>query len=645
MGPGDLSTRTLALLAFLIAAAIYGQTLAFGFVFDDWDYVVRNPLVEDGLTLAAARDAFTTFHSSNWHPLTWLSHQLDVTLFGFESGPHHAANVLLHGLNGFLVFLALNELTRERAASVVTALLFLVHPLRVESVAWISERKDVLAATCFLTTLYAYGRFARGAGIGAYLAALVAFTLGALAKPMVVTLPCVLLVLDAWPLRRLRRDVLGRVLLEKLPFFAVSVGLVLVTLRAQVGAVSDVSAVSLDVRLWNALAACGFYFEKSVWPFGLTAHYPHPAFTQSDPLAILRARALLGGGLVLAGLVLGFLRRRDQPAILAGLLLFLGMLVPVIGFVQVGGQSWADRYAYLPTLWLTVAVVFPLAELARRANGRRRLAGAGRVVVLGAALLLALRSFDQARTWRDDGTLCSQALAHTDRNVVMHTNLGRFLLETEELERARVELETALAIDSHRLEAHQCLSILLERQGDLEGALRHAQTAATQVDVPVDRLHRLGELQVATDRPRLARQTFERVLARWPEDTLARYELGLLATRAGDLAQAEAHYLALLERTPDAADVLRNLGDVYLIQKRPAQAIPVLQRAIELEPEDPLFGASPALLQALAGACARTGAFAEAARRQARAVELLDAQPAQRARAAELLERYRAEVP
>ncbi len=641
MKPERLGTGWLALLLVAVTLAVHGRTVGFGFVFDDHDYVLRNPLLAGGLSWESVRAAFTTDHSANWHPLTWCSHLVDVELFGHDPAGHHAVNVALHALNAVLVLVTIGALLGDRGVALVVALVFAVHPLRVESVAWVSERKDLLSGTFFLATLLAWKRFDEHGGPARYLMALGCFALGALAKPMIVTLPFVLLVLDAWPLGRWRRRGTARVVLEKLPFLALAALLVLATVRAQdaFGSIQALERFPLHVRAWNALAAISFYVEKALWPVELTALYPHPALTESDPVAALRPRAVAGALVLGAWLALGLALRRRRPVVLVSLLLFGGMLVPVIGVVQVGLQSWADRYAYLPLLWGSLVVVVPLASLARERPALRPLLRAAVVLV---CLGLALRAFDQTATWRDERTLWTQALEHTTRNPTAHTNLAFHLLEVEEdLRGAADHARAALALDPGSFQAHQILAITLEREGDPAAALGHARAAARAAHVELVNLLFLARLEARLERDEDAERTYRRVLAVEPANGDALYGLGVLASRRGDLAAAERRYREVLAVDPDAHDARVNLADVLLRTGRGAEAAPLLAAAVAAAPDDPAIGANPAVLEALAAACASAGDRPGALRWQRRAVELFAGRPRQQRRATETLERYR----
>ena len=368
-----------ALLLAVGAFALYSPAFGHAFVsYDDGPYVTENPHVRAGLTRESVVWAFTEFHSANWHPLTWLSHMLDVELFGLDAGAHHRTGALLHALAAGLCLLALVALTGRFWASLLVAALFAAHPLRVESVAWVAERKDVLAGVFFFATLLAYAAYARRPSRKRYLGVLALVALGLLAKPMLVTLPCVLLLLDLWPLRRTERPL--ALLKEKLPLLAMVAAACVVTVFAQRegGAVRTFEAIPLGARVANSVEAYALYLGKAFLPTDLAFFYPH-RIVASESGFHLRAFTFVAGGWLLAVTAAAVLLRGSR-ALLVGWLWYLGMLVPVIGLVQVGAQEMADRYAYLPLVGVTIALVFGLEELV---SDRRAEDGAPRRGVRG----------------------------------------------------------------------------------------------------------------------------------------------------------------------------------------------------------------------------------------------------------------------
>jgi protein O-mannosyl-transferase len=549
----------LAALLVLLVLGLYAPTAGHDFVsYDDGSYVTENPHVAGGLTGADVRWAWSEFHSSNWHPLTWLSHQLDVELFGLAPGPMHLVNVGLHALNALLCFLFFRRATGVRWASLLVALVFALHPLRVQSVAWIAERKDVLAGGFFFLALLAHERFARAPTRGRQALVALAMGLGLLAKPMLVTLPLVLLLVDAWPLGRLTGSTAKRLVLEKLPLFALAAASGLVTLVAQRagGAVQSLEVLDLPERVATALQGTCLYLAKSLVPSGLAFFYPHPALVGPSfaPAGVATGLAL---ALLVALSVLAWRLRARAPECLVGWLWMLVMLLPVCGLVQVGAQLWADRYAYLPLVGPTFAVVFGLRRALPEA-GQRLGFGLGLAVVASWAVI----SWTQIATWRDSRTLCERALAVTERNYVAHEHLGLFL----------------------------------QRQGELAGAQRNYE-AAVAITPLASSLSNLGTIHAHLGRAAEATAAFEQALRLQPEFLNGRLSYGLFLEGAGELARAAEQFEAATRAHPESADAWRKLGDVRRAEARPAEARAAYERARALA------GATPALELGLA-ACA-----------------------------------------
>lgn len=402
----------IACLSLSLAAAtllLYGRTAGYPFInYDDHAYVTDNPHVTQGLTWENLGWAFRSGYAANWHPLTWVSHQLDVQLFGMKAGAMHLVSALFHAGNAALLLLVFFRLTGAVGRSAMVAALFAWHPAHVESVAWIAERKDVLSLFFWLLTMLAYQRYATLPGLRRYLLVALFLTLGLMAKPMVVTLPCVLLLLDYWPLQRPRQ--VGRLLLEKLPLLALSAAASAITFLVQRtgGAVVSLQGEPLASRLGKALFAYCFYLGKIFWPAELFVPYWDDFELTALPLA---AAAL--GLILLTGAALRY--RARCPYLLVGWLWFLGTFVPVIGIVQVGSQSAADRYTYIPSIGLFIAVTWGAADLAARGRAPRSLVGAGAAAVLGACVFLAFR---QIGYWRNSETLFQHTLALDPPNLI-----------------------------------------------------------------------------------------------------------------------------------------------------------------------------------------------------------------------------------
>lgn len=442
------SSRLLLTAALLIAATtigVYADVVHFEFLtWDDPLYVTKNAQVQAGLGLEGVRWAFTTGHAGNWHPVTWLSHMLDVTLFGVTPAGPHAVNVALHVLNALLLLWVLHRMTGDPGPSALTAALFALHPLHVESVAWIAERKDVLSTFFALLAVAAYVSYARRGGVLRYAAVALALALGLMSKAMVVTLPCVLLLLDYWPLRRMRLPFgldsdpelpagirvprtasIAMLFAEKLPLLALSAGLSIATHAMQTIALRYGDPIGLGDRVTNAIVAYGWYVMKTLWPSGLGLLYSHPNMAGGTPWTAVQVTAAAALLLAAAACVV-FARRRR--ALTVGILWFVGTLVPVIGLVQVGMQAFADRYTYLPLIGLFIAVSWEGKALVDRLAVWRRGARTVAVVVCAAVLAgFAITARTQVATWRDSRTLFTHSLAVWPGNATMHYSLGRVL--------------------------------------------------------------------------------------------------------------------------------------------------------------------------------------------------------------------------
>jgi tetratricopeptide (TPR) repeat protein len=522
--------------------------------YDDDLYVSENPRVQAGLTLEGAGWAFSTLEAGNWHPATWLSHMLDVELFGMDPGAHHRSSLALHALNGVLLFLLLRWTTGALWRSAFVAALFALHPMHVESVAWIAERKDVLSALFWLLSTLAYARYTRNSSPSYYALALGLFALGLMAKPMLVTLPLVLLLLDVWPLGRTRlcppaRGPGGRpvslawLLAEKLPWLGLAALSSLVTLAAQTagGAVKDLSLHTLATRAATALVAYAAYAWKALWPSDLAVFYPHPLVW---PVWQVAGAAVF----VVAVSALALANARRRPWLAVGWLWYLGTLVPVIGLVQIGNQWRADRYSYLPLIGLFILVSWGASELLSRwRHSRSALAVAGAAIVA----LCGVTTAAQVQHWRSTETLFQRALAATPDNYVAHTALAS--------ERAR-EGKLALAIDGYRT----ALGINPD-YGVAHYNLAKALVLENRLDEAVVHFRALLELR--------------------PDDPEAHFILGYVAQRQGDLAQAAAHLTSGLALEPDAVEARTQLGVAELQLGRTREAVRSFRRALAVDPD------------------------------------------------------------
>jgi len=607
-----------ALLAVaLLAVAPYlagGGLRTFIFV-DDGEYVLENKHVLPGLTAAGVKWAFTTFYGSNWHPLTWLSHMADVSLFGLDAQGHHLTSVALHGANAALLLLALVRLTGALWRSGLVATLFAVHPLRVESVAWIAERKDVLCGLFFVLVLLAWERYARRPGPARYATVAGLLALGLQAKPMLVTVPLLLLLLDFWPLGRWRPDEsaarLGVLLAEKLPLLLLSLASGLVTFFAQrVGdAVQGLAGYTPAVRLSNALIAYVTYVGKTLWPARLAFYYPHP-------VVVLAGKAT--ASLAVLGLLAwwAWRARRRAPWWGLGWLWFLGMLVPVIGVIQVGEQALADRYTYLPGIGLAVALVWGLPGLTRAAGLRPAPAAA-----LAALAALFAASVAQVARWRDAETLFRYTLAVTDNNWLTHNNLAVLLAREGRSEEALLHYRMGIRIQPSYPAGHHNLGLLLFDLGKTEEAVEEFREALrlrpdkpktlVSLGMSMARLGRWAEAEglqreairlqpdfpeahnsrglalVELGRLEEAEAEYRQALRLRREYPEASHNLAILLTQLGRIEEAADNYREALRLRPDFAESHQNLGALLARQGRQGEAIAHFREAIRLRPDYP----------------------------------------------------------
>jgi len=561
------SSASLILAAAAILAAIwiiYARSLSFAYTnFDDYDYIVDNHHVTEGLTLANVRWALTAMYASNWHPLTWISHQIDASLFGIDDpGKLRINSIVLHCASTLLLLLFLLRTTGRRWLSVIAAALFALHPLRVESVVWISERKDTLSTFFFLATLLAYAAYARAPSIGRYLLTLALFILGLATKPMLITLPFVLLLIDFWPLQR---ALTPRLILEKLPMFALIVPSAIVTMHAQQEAINP---IPLSVRLANALVSYAVYIEKMFWPKSLAIIYP---FRQSVPtIAIIGSVALLIG---LTFFALRYAKRAPYAAV--GWLWFAGTLVPVIGVVQVGVQSMADRYTYIPSIGLTIAIVWLVADLL---HGRAKLE-----IGIATAILLAVltgMSYTQAGYWRDTIALFEHAVEVTPQNPQSINALGREYLLRNEYDLAEQQFNRAIAVDPKYPEAYNALGSALSESGDVAGAERNFRKAI-ELDPRSSYYRDLAQLLATSGRIDEALALYQKAI-KIGHDPEA---LAEVAAIKGDADNAIRYYREAIEERPRAPDLHNNLAAMLAHKGRDDEAMKEYEIAVRIAPK------------------------------------------------------------
>jgi len=559
--------------------AIYAQCASHPFLrLDDPDYVVDNEHVTGGLTAANVAWAFTAIHASNWHPLTWISHMADVELFGLDAGKHILMSVAIHALNTLLLFLVLRRMTRATWKSAAVAALFALHPLHVESVAWVAERKDVLSTLFFLAALWFWTGWIERVGAPAsgalpraaaptrdYWLAAAALALGLMSKPMLVTFPFVLLLLDWWPFeRKLDRHAV----IEKWPFFALSAASILITLQAQRTAMG---ATSLEVRIENALLSYAAYLRKTVWPSDLSIVYPFPASIAVWPL--IAAIAVLAAITFVA-----WRTRRTHPPLLTGWLWYLGTLVPVIGIVQVGHEAMADRYSYIPLIGIFIAIIFSATAAFRPPAGG--LKPAAPLVVI-AIVALAAVTFHQLGYWRSGVTLFEQALrATSDGNRHAHEGLAHELMAVRDYARAAEEFRAAMRAGAGDDHLHAGLGTALLQLADPAGARREFEAAVAANPRNALALRRLGDLALDEGRLDDARWLLQRSAAVNQDPST----LAVLAAVQGKVDEAIALYRRAIEQHPDRPEIHSDLAAMLSRSRREPEAVVEYEKALALDP-------------------------------------------------------------
>ena len=480
------SRAVVCLVLALITIVAYWQVYRFDFVnYDDDRYVFQNSYVNTGLKSENIVWAFKTMHTSNWHPVTWISLMVDAQVFGLNAGGYHVVNLIFHVLNTILIYLVLNAMTGAFWRSAAVAALFALHPLHVESVAWVAERKDVLSTFFMMLTLWSYVRYVKTPGYKTYLPIVLFFILGLLSKPMLVTLPFVLLLMDYWPLRRFSLDLkaqnvnggkeetnaltknIGRLIYEKLPLFGLTVASIIVTIAAQKYEIITMQYLPIPLRISNALVSYYGYLAKTIWPIPLAVLYPHPEAVPTWQM--------LGASVLLFTITaLAVRTARRHPYFLVGWLWYLGTLVPVIGLVQVGVQSMADRYTYAPLIGIFITVVWLLAEYTDRLEYKKYILSAISIIMTGFLITVTSTQLDH---WKSSNALFSHALSVTKNNYVMHNNMGALLASQGNMQESMSHYNEALKIRPDDLEVNYNLGNLFLRQGKYTDAIPYYQQA------------------------------------------------------------------------------------------------------------------------------------------------------------------------
>jgi tetratricopeptide (TPR) repeat protein len=661
----------------VVIGVVFGQTLRHEFVnYDDELYVYENPVVQKGLTWEGFRWALAYGNIGHWHPLTWLSHMLDCQLYGLQAGGHHLTNLLLHGAAAILLFLVLRQMTGFLWRSAFVAAVFAIHPLRVESVAWVAERKDVLSAFFFMLTLWAYTRYAqavtgdkcrvtrtvetaRAPGLSRvtchvslfYYLVLLFFALGLLSKNMLVTMPFVLLLLDYWPLNRLSGfspQVLLRRVAEKIPLFILTAASCVAT--ALVPEKVTPGQLPFGLRMENAVVSYVTYLWQMIHPSGLACLYPNP----TNYLPLWQVAGALGLLLAISGAV--FALRKTRPYLVIGWLWYVGMMIPVIGIVQISYYAHADRYTYLPQIGLYLLLTWAVADLCAGWRHRRVMLGGFSTIIL-VALIFCART--QAAYWRNSETLWNHTLASTSDNAVAHYNLGNVLLQKGRVNEAITQYQKALQIKPDKEEACNNLGNALLQKGNVDEAITHYQKVL-QINPEFAEAHyNLGNALLQKGSVDEAIAHFQKALQINPDYADAHNNLGYALLQKGSVDEAIAHFQKALQINPDYADAHNNLGNILLEKGSVNEAIVHFQKVLEIKPDylevqnnlawvlatspqaslrngdkavelaqranQLTGGENPVILHTLAAAYAEVGRFSDAMRSAQKAIELAQA--------------------
>ncbi len=556
-------------LLIAITIVVFGQVVQFEFVnFDDPIYVVDHPVVPDGLSVDGVAWALTTPYEATWQPITWLSLMLDAEIFGVDPGAFHRTNLILHCLNVVLLFVSLRAMTGAVWRSALAASLFAVHPLHVESVAWITERKDVLSLFWGLVSLLAWIRYCRGGRRRDYLVAAASLTLGLMAKPMLVTWPLVFLLLDAWPLGRWPARSFASLVVEKIPLLLLSAASSVATFLVQSrhGAVTATHVVSVGDRLANALVSYARYLGKMIWPRDLSPLYPHPNMAGGTPWATWQ---IVGAGLVLVAISLLVLRFRHRPYVPVGWLWYLVTLVPMIGIVQVGSHAMADRFTYLPSIGVFVAVTWLAAELGR---GSARAVRAAAVVAVAACMVLSWR---QTAAWRDSITLGEHALQAGPASPRMLHNLGLALAQADRYEEALPRLQEAVRLKPDHARAWNNLGRTWQAVGKIDDAIASFERAASLQENAQFSVN-LSSALARAGRDDEAIEAALRAVHLDPDDAVAHNNLGILLARADRLDEAIVYFgraVEIAREYPDAAENLRQARELLDAPSRARESV------------------------------------------------------------------------
>ncbi len=629
----------ICLVLTLATTVVFCQVCTYDFVnYDDPLYVYENPNIQAGITLKTIKWAFTTSHVSNWHPLTWLSHMLDWRLFGYNPAGHHLTNLVFHIANTLLLFIVLKRMTNTLWPSAFVAALFALHPLHVESVTWVSERKDVLSTFFWMLTMWAYVRFVSRPKIASYLLVALFLALGLMAKPMLVTLPFVLLLLDYWPLDRFSLTVgpkcrnahtkysLSYLLIEKCPLFAMALISCIVTFIAQKkgGAVVTTEYYNFSVRLANAFISYLQYINKMIWPARLAIFYPHPG----RDVSILNA--VISAVLLLTVTILIFRFARDHRYLVTGWLWYLGTLVPVVGLIQVGAQAMADRYSYITLTGLFIIIAFGLPDLLAKWRYKK-------VALVSSALLIILAisicTHFQIQYWRNSLTIFQHAIDVTEDNYVAHFCIAKSLREQGRFDEAVSECQKCLQVTPYDPYALNALGVVFSQQGKFDEAVKYFTEALRIKPDFAAAYTNIGYALALQGNLDEATVHLTEALRLDPHFAQAHYYLGQTLVQRGKINETITHFEEALRLNPDWVEPMNDLAWFLAASKEatihnPDKAIRLAQRAAELTKYE-----NATILDTLAVAYASAGKFSKAVETAEKALEL--AQSSQKRQLAE----------
>jgi protein O-mannosyl-transferase len=606
----------LCLVLTLVTAAVYFQVRSYDFVnYDDGEYVYQNPHIQRGLTYDAVKWAFTTNYAANWHPLTWISHIIDWQLYGSKAGGHHVTNLIFHIANTLLLFLVLKGMTNAAWPSAFVAALFALHPMHVESAAWVSERKDVLSTFFWMLTMWTYLRYVKHPGKARYILTLMLFSLGLLSKPMLVTLPFILLLLDYWPLGRFGKLRTYHLIREKIPFVLLAAISSVVTFLVQRnwGAVTRLTDVSLTSRIGNAFISYAEYIEKMFWPAGLVYFYPHPGRNISMWYVVISVLFLLAVTLF----VLSYCSKHRY--LLTGWFWYLGTLVPVIGLVQVGEQAMADRYSYITLTGLFIIIAWGVPEVLINRRYRKIIFWTSSLIIL---LVLAVCSYIQAGYWKNSMSLYTHALKISNRNYKAHFNMAVTLRDMDKFDEAVGEFQKCLQIDPNAPLALNGLGIIFGRQGKFDSAMEYFTKALNVNPKLAEARTNFGYILINQGKLDDAMVNLNESLRINPRSAMTHHYLGQVLEKKGQIDKAVSHFDEALRLKPDWEELMNELAWILASSNKaavrnPERAVKLARRVCELTDYK-----RPESLDTLAVACAAAGDFNKAVEITEKAVEL-----------------------